>query len=481
MPLFNPILKLAKFEQSDIVKAKTDEKLRYKLFNDNIPLFGKILSKWNIFGDEQDDYFQELWIVFDKCIRDFNPSFGGSFTSYVYTAAERAVSRLIKEQNPQQHYDINIENKEDIGEIKDLNVDVKETVNLKDVIERVMSKLDTLSKTIVNYFLEGYNRSEIAEKLDLSKQRVEQIWNGEIKPLFEEYAGDIKLGMETWISENGQYKISSIIVDTWDKLNAVVEQDEMILADENIKIGNKTIKIVSVREAILDKVLIDKIAKIEENIRYGDAKISRIIKVGYVKNCPGHKNSKGENAEWCIVSHETGKILSSHTSKEKAESHLQDMHTHKGTIEIEGVFLNKEGYLIKANGQPLTIEEFKKVAAEEDKIEEEKKETEEKKKEETEEETDEEKKPFDNGKDIAELKLNQKAFNLEDGNIISRFLSDEKLLGNKILIDFGTPDMAEYYEIVDYDDMLNQDEKDKIKLKLNEIFKKKDTSSVEVN
>ena len=43
----------------------------------------------------------------------------------------------------------------------------------------------------------------------------------------------------------------------------------------------------------------------------------------------GHKNSKGEKAEWCIVSHETGKILSSHKSKAAAESHLTDMRKFK--------------------------------------------------------------------------------------------------------------------------------------------------------
>ena len=53
-------------------------------------------------------------------------------------------------------------------------------------------------------------------------------------------------------------------------------------------------------------------------------------KVSYVVHCPGHKNSKGESAEWCIKSHETGKILSSHGSEEAAKSHLQDMHAHSG-------------------------------------------------------------------------------------------------------------------------------------------------------
>jgi len=48
-----------------------------------------------------------------------------------------------------------------------------------------------------------------------------------------------------------------------------------------------------------------------------------------VKYVKGHKNSKGEDAPWTIVSHETGKILSSHTSKEKAEEHLRQMEYYK--------------------------------------------------------------------------------------------------------------------------------------------------------
>ena len=43
----------------------------------------------------------------------------------------------------------------------------------------------------------------------------------------------------------------------------------------------------------------------------------------------GHKNSKGEKAEWCIVSHATHKILSSHKSKSAAEKHLGDMRKFK--------------------------------------------------------------------------------------------------------------------------------------------------------
>ena len=45
----------------------------------------------------------------------------------------------------------------------------------------------------------------------------------------------------------------------------------------------------------------------------------------------GHKNSKGELAEWIIVQHNTGKLLSSHKSKSAAERHLQQMEYYKHT------------------------------------------------------------------------------------------------------------------------------------------------------
>lgn len=62
----------------------------------------------------------------------------------------------------------------------------------------------------------------------------------------------------------------------------------------------------------------------------------------------GHKNSKGEKAEWCIVSHETGKIISSHKSKTAAESHLDDIRKFKHMKEdTQTVSLNFKTYYEK--------------------------------------------------------------------------------------------------------------------------------------
>lgn len=59
----------------------------------------------------------------------------------------------------------------------------------------------------------------------------------------------------------------------------------------------------------------------------------------YVKRIPGHKNSSGELAPWAIVSHKTGKVLSSHKTKKEAEEHLRQMHIFK-----EGIMM-KEDYM----------------------------------------------------------------------------------------------------------------------------------------
>jgi len=80
----------------------------------------------------------------------------------------------------------------------------------------------------------------------------------------------------------------------------------------------------------------------EAQAKFGRAAITRkaaISKVAFVEHCPGHKNSKGESAEWCVKSHETGKILSSHGTEAAAKSHLQDMHAHAGSLKLTAAYI----------------------------------------------------------------------------------------------------------------------------------------------
>lgn len=65
----------------------------------------------------------------------------------------------------------------------------------------------------------------------------------------------------------------------------------------------------------------------------------------YVCHLKGHRNSKGELAEWVIKSHETGKILSSHKSEQKAKEHLQQMHIFKeGVDSMDDKLLGETSY-----------------------------------------------------------------------------------------------------------------------------------------
>jgi len=60
-------------------------------------------------------------------------------------------------------------------------------------------------------------------------------------------------------------------------------------------------------------------------------RVASMTKVSYVAHCPGHKNSKGESAEWCVKSHKDDHIISSHKTEAEAKQHLQDMHAHSGS------------------------------------------------------------------------------------------------------------------------------------------------------
>lgn len=62
---------------------------------------------------------------------------------------------------------------------------------------------------------------------------------------------------------------------------------------------------------------------------YNYPKSSSLAKVATVKHCPGHENSKGEAAPWCIIQEGTGKTLSSHKTEAEAREHLKQIEMHK--------------------------------------------------------------------------------------------------------------------------------------------------------
>lgn len=74
----------------------------------------------------------------------------------------------------------------------------------------------------------------------------------------------------------------------------------------------------------------------------------------------GHKNSKGEKAEWCIVSHKTGRVISSHKSKSAAEKHLGEIQMFKH-MKNEAMNLDEAKQILKNNG--FIVEDFEEDVA----------------------------------------------------------------------------------------------------------------------
>ena len=84
-----------------------------------------------------------------------------------------------------------------------------------------------------------------------------------------------------------------------------------------------------------------------------------------VRHKKGHKNSKGELAEWVIVSHKDGHIISSHKTKAEAEKHLGDIRKFKHmdeSMQLEEAkeLLENEGYIVESFKDDLQLNEARK-------------------------------------------------------------------------------------------------------------------------
>lgn len=76
-------------------------------------------------------------------------------------------------------------------------------------------------------------------------------------------------------------------------------------------------------------------------------------KVSYVSHCPGHRNSKGELAEWCIKDHKDNHIINSFKSEEAAKSGLKNMESHKGSATGAAPMRRRPDYGVEASTSPI--------------------------------------------------------------------------------------------------------------------------------
>lgn len=75
--------KISDFDPDDVVKAKTDERTKVMMWEDNKPFFVHLMNRFNIDEKEQQDYLQEFWPIFDKAIQSYEPGMEQEFAGYL--------------------------------------------------------------------------------------------------------------------------------------------------------------------------------------------------------------------------------------------------------------------------------------------------------------------------------------------------------------------------------------------------------------
>lgn len=155
--------------RSDNQEAKDFLIKRYKK-----RIFGMIASyckKNFIKGIDYEDYFHNCFIVFLKCLENFDDEY--NFLFYVSQSVEREIyhliekEKLIREIIPLED-EFLIKDRVLVDTISDLGVLYREN-EINDLIDK---NFDRLSKQILNYRLQGYSFKEIADILKISKKRI---------------------------------------------------------------------------------------------------------------------------------------------------------------------------------------------------------------------------------------------------------------------------------------------------------------------
>lgn len=288
--------KVSAFDVNEIELAKKDEKVKYKLFEENKPLFYSIMKRYSIDSDEMEDYLQEFWIVYNNAIDNFQSN-KGSFSTYLSRAIELFIKTKYRNTHTQKADESTTQSINDpINETQTIadtiGVDESNAQDVKLMIDQVEKKIkDPKIKKILDLLKMELPLREIADEVGVSYQTVSNIIDERIKPLFGEELSDVHLAMETWKRDgSGQYRVAEIVVDTYSNIVAHNE-NAWLLKDYN---DHDTIKykFVSQKEGLLDMAISQKVASLERTMLGGE--MIKIRRGEQVKNAQEDNTLSGE-------------------------------------------------------------------------------------------------------------------------------------------------------------------------------------------
>ena len=153
----------------DLVQGKTQSfDLIYHHYAHRI--FGMSRSKFCLSVEDSEEVVQDVFVKLWKNRSGIDPE--RSIEAYLITICKNAVLNRIRKRSTQLHYVQNLTDSENHG----IN-DIENQFNYQEMIgklEHILSKLSNQRRKVFSMIkIEGYNASEVSEKLNLSKRTIE--------------------------------------------------------------------------------------------------------------------------------------------------------------------------------------------------------------------------------------------------------------------------------------------------------------------
>lgn len=161
-----------------------DNELIYLVRNNNLEARDYLISRYKkrmygfihsffkktyVSGVDYEDYFQECFLVFLKCIEGFDENY--NFYKYVESAINKTLIKIYqKEEKKDKVLSLDYDTVDKNYNLVDVAKDSEMLYRENEVKLFIEKNFDELNKAIINYKLEGYNGKEIASLLGVSKK-----------------------------------------------------------------------------------------------------------------------------------------------------------------------------------------------------------------------------------------------------------------------------------------------------------------------
>lgn len=125
---------------------------------------------------EFDDLESQGWLIVTEQIGEYDKSRGASMSTFLYSRLRGHLSMYIKRKLLKE---LNMNGLRDHSEYHEVSIpSCEDRVEARIQIEEMVEASSGVAKDVLLLMLKGYNQSEVAEHLGISRQRVAKILQG---------------------------------------------------------------------------------------------------------------------------------------------------------------------------------------------------------------------------------------------------------------------------------------------------------------